>query len=709
MAELLSTNLATSRDYVNTVRFLVWNQFPAILERSIRYFATLPQVGVYKQTNPNIVDFKRALLDTLSRQFTMSGIGSLIDFERYGNEIKKPTPNYYGTGCSGNTLCLEPTCFGFTEGVMENVNQIVNLCWSLSMPCLKDQLYSDMMFEQKLQSYFKMFFAQAPGVLQAYQRTHLLQNAYKIVATSQNYNYTGPVIGGTGTISLPFYVNPADPLSFPDLTTITQGIGGANLDAFANFLAPRLFSGNFEGGMNSVTVYGQPVDWEIAKEQTMSVQDHRSDSERVESRLDRLMGAGLTADGLFPTFATENGVVYPITAEVLQPATIAGYVQTTNPDHALQEIRGLLFVPSNWKYNLIQPPVDDFSYLGVGPGLNFRENTPGVFPVPMSGGTYLSSSLFRNNTMDGGTVILGSQVVNGQVIPTASGMRGRERPLAEAVRTRIIMTYAQQTCGTNIAAPVAVTQGEADGFDLKSTMYIGTDVQGSARPVLLLFKTDTPRSAQPITVCSTETVTVTGGGELFLSGCCVNIPANTATLAFTADGLTTAQLNAAVAAAYTVGDTAVYRVGPKGESFVVEITAVSGNMVAITAVDGNGDPDLTIELLCCSGVPDDYGVLGELLVVTGTTDTCSEIKEAVCDSVTGILSIELYNPIIASADANEATITLISGEEILVVYSAAADAGVFITVEAAVGETCVLCDMDCGCLQGAQFCITAET
>lgn len=708
MAQQFSSNLATGRDYQNTVRFLVWNQFPAILQSSVRYFASLPVHGQYKQVNPNIVDFKRAILETVSRQFTLSGIGSLIDYERYGNEIKKPSPAYYGSGCSGNTLCLEPTCFGFTEGVIENINQIVSMCWSLAMPCLKDQLYSDMMFEDKIKEYFRMFFAQAPGVLEAYQRTHLLQNAIKIVATGKNFNYTGSVIG-TGNISLPFYINPNEPTAFPDLSVINASVGGANLDAFANFLAPRLFAGAFEGGMQSVNIYGQRTDWEIAKEQTMSVQDQRSDSERVEARFDRLMGTGLTVDGLFPTFATENNIVYPVTAEILQPSTIAGYIQTTNPNHSLQSLRGLLMVPDNWKYDLVQPPVDDFSYLGVGPGLDFKNNTPGVFPVPLSGGTYLSSSVFRNSEMKGGTVILGNSVVNGQVIPTMSGMKQRSRPLAEAVRTRILMTYAAQTCGTNAAAPAAVSQGEADGFEMKSTMYIRTNVQGIARPVLLLFKTDTPRSALPIEVCDVEDIAVVSESGLYLSGCCVNVPSSTATLAFHADGLTPTELEALVAETYPDAASGVYRVGPKGTSFLVEVTGSSGNMVSIKAVDEAGLDDLTVELLCCSGVPDDYGFLGELLITTGTTDTSSRIFKAACDAETGVLSLELYNPIVGATALDPATITLADGTEILVVYDGTVGAGVYVTVTADAAETCVLCDLDCGCLFGAVFSITAGT
>ena len=133
-----------------------------------------------------------------------------------------------------------------------------------------------------------------------------------------------------------------------------------------------------------------------------------------------------------------------------------------------------------------------------------------------------------------------------------------------------------------------------------------------------------------------------------------------------------------MAAAYAVDDVAVYRSGPKGTSFLVEVTAVSGSMVAIQAIDADGDPDTGVTLLCCSGVPDDYGVLGELLLITGTTDVCSEIFKAECTD--GVLSIELYNPIVAEAEDGEASITLADGTVILVTYDADADAGVYVTV-----------------------------
>lgn len=110
----------------DTVQSLIWNQVPAIMERSQSYFASLPFSGIYSGlVAKNIRDFRSALWDTLGREFTISGIGSLLDYERYGHEIRKPTPQLgYSGPCSGTSLCLEPTCFGFTEGVIENTNFI---------------------------------------------------------------------------------------------------------------------------------------------------------------------------------------------------------------------------------------------------------------------------------------------------------------------------------------------------------------------------------------------------------------------------------------------------------------------------------------------------------------------------------------------------------------------------------------------------------
>ena len=196
--------------YQDAFKFLTWEQFPAVLEKSIRYFGVIPQTGIYQHFNPRVKSFKSALLESTGREFTLSGVGSLIDFDKYGHIIKRPTPQLAGTGCEGNSLCLEPTCFGFVEGVIESNNIIQNMCWSLALPCLKDHFYSDAQFDRKMRRYFSTFFHQAPAVSQAYQRTRLLQEAVKVVCTNRNFEYSGPVIGGPG-LSLPFYINPLDP------------------------------------------------------------------------------------------------------------------------------------------------------------------------------------------------------------------------------------------------------------------------------------------------------------------------------------------------------------------------------------------------------------------------------------------------------------------------------------------------------------------
>lgn len=704
--------LPYNSSYEDTFKFLTWEQFPAILERSIKYNSVLPQIGVYRHVNPTVKDFKEALLDTTSREFTLSGVGSLIDYDTYGHQIKKPTPYYTNTGCAGNSLCIEPTCFGFTEGVIESNNLINNICWSLSMPCLKDQFYSDMQFDRKMRNYFSMFFKQPAAVIQAYQRTRLIKEAIKIVATDRNFRFSGPVIGGTDGLSLPFYINPNDALSFPDLDNLGVGVemGGANLVAFANYLAPRLFSGGaFSGGMEDVKVYGLMQDWTVAKEQTASVQDSYMDQEILRAltmrgaavgadRVAAIFGDNFIHDGLFPTFKEDtDGVVVPITQEILEPSTIAGYVQTANPEHSLASIRGLLFVPSNWRFNLVEPPRDDFSSLGLGAGLNFRTNSPGVFPI-------MSSSMFVNNTIgQDRQVILGQGVdpATGMIGQTVRGLVQRERAIQEAIRTQVIMTYSEFTCGpivegqlANVGRP-AVPQGQADGFALKSTMYLGSDVTGVARPVLLLFKTDTPRSAQPIKVCQVEEVTVDSEGQNQLVACC---PGNQSYAILT--------FNNDMEDEFEVGDLAVYRTGANGASYLVEVTAVSGKVVSISSVDSAGDPAYT-ELPCCSGVPDDYGVRGELILTTGATALTGNIMKASWDADVSSLFVELYTPVVTHLAGTDGTITLEDGTVIQVTTSDNNPAGVFLTLEADTGETCDLSTLDCGCLVNAVFAFDA--
>lgn len=690
--------LPQNQSFEDTFRFLTWEQFPAVLERSIDYFAVLPQIGIYRHINAAVKPFKEALLETTGRQFTISGIGSLIDYDTFGHQIKRPTPQLVGTPCSSNSLCLEPQCFGFSEGVIESNNVLQDMCWSLAMPCLKDQFYSDMQFDRKMKQYFAMFFQQAPAVLQAYQRTRLIKESIKVLATDINFNFTGPVIGGADNLPLPFFISPTDPTNFPDISALPggAGIGGANLMAFINFVAPRIFSGAFTGGMEGVKIYGLKQDYMIAKEQTASVMDHFMDAEILRAiqmrgltsssdRMDALLGEFIH-DGLFPTFKDDGtGQLVPITQEILEPSTIAGFVQTTNPEHNLAQIRGLLIVPDNWMFDLVEPPKDDFSDLGLGNALNFRTNSPGAFPI-------LSSSLFtRNQLGPDGTVILG-QVPgpDGIMINSAKGLRARDNSVREAVRTEVLLTYANIECNNapagqlpNVGQPI-LPQGRADGFRLKSTMYLGTDVRGTAKPVLLLFKTDTPRSAKPIVVCNVEEVVVDQTAEPILVECCPGTEVFVV-LTFSED----------VSALYTVNDDVAWRTGPKGATYLGTVTAVSGAVVTVTS---SANPQ---EILpCCPGAADDYGVQGELLNETTAVATSSEIMKVQVDAGTPSLFLEFFDALGPQADGTVATITLQDGT-VITGEVVGATSGVFAEFIDTGGFD--LLTIDCSCLVNAVF------
>lgn len=694
-----------NESYQDTFNFLAWNQFPAILEKSVKYFSVLPKTGIYQHVAPGVKSFEDALLASTERQFTLSGVGSLIDYDKFGQQVKKPSPYLQGTDCSSNSLCLEGTCFGFQEGVIENNNLLNNMCWELAFPCLKDLRYSDSKFELKMNSYFEMFFAQAPAVLQAYQRTRLLKEAVKVVCTDTNIKFTGPVIGGANGLELPFYIDPVDATAFPDLTALPAGasIGGANLAAFTNYVAPRLFSGNFTGGMENVTVYGLSQDKAVALEQTASVTDHMLDRRMLDTLMAMAgrMGSGNGAselgdfrhDGLFPTFKTEGGQIMPITQEILEASTIAGYVQTSNPEHSLATIRGLLFVPENWKFSLVEPPEDNFSSLGLGQGLNFANNTPGVHPI-------LSSSIFaRNKIGRDGQVILGDVVgKNGMVVKSVKGIQARDKAIKEAVRTDLLMTYTDPAVNNasagqlpSVGRPI-VPQGRASGFALKSTMYIGSDVKGTARPVLLLFETDTPRSAKPIKVCNVATVNVDQTQPSAIVSCA---PGGQKYVVLT--------FNKDVSAEFSVADEVVYRSGPKGAAYIAAVTAVSGSVVTIDTT-GLGEEILP----CCAGSKDEYGVQGTLFVNTGATAKTSEVMKARYDSGSSSIFLELFDPIAASLLGATGTLTLdaldASGAaQVLLVKTVAAAHGVFVQIDAQAGETCDLSTLDCDCLVNAVF------
>jgi hypothetical protein len=269
----------------------------------------------------------------------------------------------------------------------------------------------------------------------------------------------------------------------------------------------------------------------------------------------------------------------------------------------------------------------------------------------------------------------------------ATGVEARERAIREAVRTELILTHVGQGCAASgqnpNVGPAAVAQGLANGFALKSKVYVSTAVTGTAKPVLILFKIDEPRNAIPIKVCSSEEIAVTLTSEPQIVDC------GPGTLPFVV--LT---FDRDMSSTYTAGNVVAYRTGPKGATYTADVSSVSGSVVVIQSLD-----DTTV-LPCCAGGADDYGTQGELIKVTGATALTSEIMKASCTD--GVLTLELFDALAAKLDEQAATITLADGTEIDVALTANAS-GVFVTVEAGAEEACSLCDLDCACLVGAVF------
>jgi hypothetical protein len=694
-----ANRLPSQASFKDSIRFLMHDKFPSLLDESIEYYTVLPSTGIYKHFRPGFVDFKRALDQATEQDRTIAGVGSLFDYETFGRKIKRPTPQLLGTSCNGTSLCLKTECFGLVEGVIENNNILENFCWDLGISCIKDLYYSDRNFEDKIVHYFSAFFAQPMAVMQAYQRTKLLKEAVKVVCTAQNFTYTGPLIGGSNHLPLPFYINPTDATAMPDVDSIAGGIGGANLAAFMRYVLPSLFSGNFGTGPDDFTVYGLQDDLYTAIEQTASVQDSdmaymlqmmlagKNNVGGVKDKISNLVSDKFVRDEYFPTFKLDgNNVLEVVQADSLLNTTLQGYQLTTNPDHRLQKFRALLFVPSNWMFDLVMPPEDNYSdILGVGPVADFRNNTPGVFN--------LSSSLFSRNRKVPGKLV--DIIPAGNSSVTMTGITPRiEGMVPETVRTRVAMTFSDTSANNATAGQLnnvgraIKNQWEADGIAMHSEMYVKTSVKGAARPVLLVFETDAVRPATPIRVCSTNTITVNPTAGASIVSCCPGT-ARYAHLTY----------NTSVASTYAVNDLVAFRTGAKGDTFLAKVTAVAGSVVTIESVDSAG-ANTNVIIPCCSDSPDAYGNRGELVKLAGSTLTSSEIMQAEWDTGTSRLLLQVYQPLAAKTTAATGTITLETGDVINVV-PAVNGVGVFWSVVAAGGETCNLATISCNSLMRA--------
>ena len=466
-----------------------------------------------------------------------------------------------------------------------------------------------------------------------------------------------------------------------------------NLEAFKKYLAPRLFSGSFsQAGMANVTYYGLSSSRDIAINQTASVLDNIGEkADKIAAASKFLPESSFVHDGLFPKFKGASEGFMPITAEVLVPSTIAGLIPEDNPEHNLALINGILAVPSTWKYELVEPPTDDFSSLGLGDILDFANSTPGVKRL-------MSSSMFSKNQLaPDGVIYLGKTMdSNGMIVNKSSGMQPRKAPIREAVRTEVLLTY-QDTSGNdaiagqynNVGARI-VSQKVAQGFELKSTIYVGSDIKGTARPVLFIFADDQPRAAKPIEVCDIVEVDdadeSTAGIEIV--NCCGG------TMAFVTLTFSSADHG------FEVDDQVIYRSGPRGHTERTIVTAVSGAVVTIHAIDDSNALDTTVTLPCCTGSPDDYGSRGSLFLELGSTNKTASVFKVAPNSTTSIY-LELLTPVPATLNNATGNLVLRDGQVVEVSTVGAQAGGVFLEVDLAGGEACTLAKLDCTCLLGA--------
>lgn len=692
-------NLPVAKDYTNNIRFLVQDVFPAILEKSVEYSTEYQNMGNYKRFSTESISYMDAMYELDRREYTIAGSGSLINTDQFGLTVKRPSPQLDGTGCSTNSLCALPECYSFVEGVVENANQMETFCWSLGIDCLLDWKASDRMFDDKFQAYVNTFFDEPRKFYQAYQRTTLLKNAIKVVASRRNFKFTGSNITPQ-ELSIPFFVQPGNETQFPALASIPGGIGGANLDAFMQYVLPHFMTDDFLG-MSEFEMYAIPHDLIDAKAQTASVMDKDIAMYKirglkgmdVDSILDSMLGGEFIPDNLMPRFKIgTDGFIEPVAADYMSPAAIYGYVNKRSPEHSAAIIAGILFVPKSYGFLQVTPPDDDFSYLGSD-ALNFSTSTPGVKPI-------LSSSIFKKNRrMPKKQVIIDG--IQGGKLQVKSGLErisNSNNFREENIRTDLVLTYSDLSgskdtptqlnrVGNKLTPP-----HRASGFNMLSQTWIKTDFKGSAKPVLYLFKKDTPRAAMPIEVCTTETVALTFASGPQLMNCCPGGQPY-AVLTFDTD----------ISALYPVNTLLAYRTGVRGDTFITKVTAVSGNVVTIQSANAAGT--LTTDPLPCCGASDLYGPRGELVKLVGSALTSSEIFQAEWSTGSSSLLIQTFQPLAAALINATATITLETGDVINVTLAVAGQ-GVFWSVVAAGGETCNLSTIGCNKLARAVFKLT---
>ena len=690
MAYSIGNNLPTKRQFKQNYEATFHDVFPRMVEPALNMLLEAITTGIYKVYNSGVVPFQTALHHQAMRETIFTAAGSLLNYEEYGRSIKQPTPGavHTVTGCNANSLCNELTrCFTMTEGIRESNQQIQEWCWSTGVDCFADKYYSDMYYKDKILKWFASFFGVTQTLYDSHARTKLIRDSVKLVFTTTSQTFTSASSSLNSTVPLPIAFNGENPTQFPDLAGID--VGGANLEVLSKYILPDLMSDIIYGD-KGYSVYGCMGDLETALHQTAYAMDYVGRNthgmfpimEAVEYA--RKSVKEFYHDHLFPRFDLVNvgtsRFVDAVSADILTAAAIYGHVPERNPAHKEAEYCGLLFVPNTWKLNVVDHPIDDFGDLfGLGNIIDFGSNSPGVSVKKMT--SQIASMFSMKN--DGPMKILPKNY-NGKQVFVPDAIKRNVR-IPEAVRVVMSQTHTNQTCGATGLQEVGHQLRDSStptGVHVQANMKIGTDIQGNAKPLLVLFKTDHPRAAQPIVVCSTNMVNLSTRGCLTVVDCC---PGGQPTATITFDK--------PVTGTFANGDTVLYRSGLHGATVFATVSNANGSTLTLTSTGG--------ELIDCCPSTDQYGKLGVVVKITGATARVSKIRKSVFTA--GVLTFELVDPVLSPIAAlTPGQIVLADGQVVNVIIQTDMN-GINIAVTAAVGETCNLSNLTASSLDGATF------
>ena len=212
---------------------------------------------------------------------------------------------------------------------------------------------------------------------------------------------------------------------------------------------------------------------------------------------------------------------------------------------------------------------------------------------------------------------------------------------------------------------------------------MGTDVHGTAKPVLLLFQTDNPRPARAIKVCNTVDVAVTAVGAPEPSRLLPrwSVLRDSDVLYRRRQKLpiclttSVSQIRPCIETGAKVRELLGYCLGDRW-SYCFDYSRWRRSSSSLLF-------ELAQRL--------DYGTRGDLIKLTGVTNKTSEVFKGRWDSGSSTLMVELLDPVALFLINATATLTLENGDAILVKAAVASTVPtVFVQLVDQGGETCVL-------------------